>query len=282
MITYCGFTKELYSRRFWTEILAEFIITSLFVSIVCGTALQNWSTPPTLTHMALNSGLAAGTFAMCMWDVSSGLFNPALTIGFLITGKKTLLQTIFYIMAQLTGSICGAAAIYGMASQHSVEASNLAVNARSPDVSIGQAVGMEIWATFILVLIVFAAGDSDRQHMRGYGPPLSIGIVVFINLSLTIPISGGSMNPARSFGPTVVMNFWKDHWMYWIGPIAGSCLASLCYHHVFAQRAINARISSAEEMPSKSHQNEGFNCLEVVCNKSQISENGQETNVCRL
>ncbi|XP_032238315.2 aquaporin isoform X2 [Nematostella vectensis] len=183
---------------------------------------------------------------------------------------------------QTLQAICGAAAIYGMASQHSVEASNLAVNARSPDVSIGQAVGMEIWATFILVLIVFAAGDSDRQHMRGYGPPLSIGIVVFINLSLTIPISGGSMNPARSFGPTVVMNFWKDHWMYWIGPIAGSCLASLCYHHVFAQRAINARISSAEEMPSKSHQNEGFNCLEVVCNKSQISENGQETNVCRL
>ncbi|XP_020896371.1 aquaporin [Exaiptasia diaphana] len=94
---------------------------------------------------------------------------------------------------------------------------------------------MEIWITFILVLVVFAAGDPDR-HLSGYGPPLAIGFVVFVNLNLSINLSGGGMNPTRSFGPAVVMNSWQDHWIYWVGPMIGAIAAALIYNYVFAQR----------------------------------------------
>ncbi|KAK3755565.1 hypothetical protein QZH41_005943 [Actinostola sp. cb2023] len=128
--------SEVTTRRLWIEVLAEFVITTLFISFVCGCSLS-WNPPSSVMHMAISSGLGVATFAFAMWDVSSGLFNPALTIAFFVGRKKTIVQTLLYIVAQL-------------------------------------ALAVEIWITFILVLVVFAAGDPDRNP-TGYGPPLAIG-----------------------------------------------------------------------------------------------------------
>jgi glycerol uptake facilitator-like aquaporin len=97
------FQKELRSRRLWVEVLAEFIITALFISIVCGCSLS-YVPPSSVMHMSISSGLGVATFAFTMWDVTCGLFNPALTIAYLVAGKKTFVQTVLYIIVQLGGS----------------------------------------------------------------------------------------------------------------------------------------------------------------------------------
>ncbi|KXJ20807.1 aquaporin-5 [Exaiptasia diaphana] len=242
---FARFKNEVKSVKLWTEVFAEFLITTLFISFVCGCSLA-WNPPSSVMHMAISSGLGVATFAFTMWDVSSGLFNPALTVAFFVGGKKTLAQTLFYIIAQVIGGICGAAVIYGIAPEQAIVDSNLAVNLRNPDVSVGKALGMEIWITFILVLVVFAAGDPDR-HLSGYGPPLAIGFVVFVNLNLSINLSGGGMNPTRSFGPAVVMNSWEDHWIYWVGPMIGAIAAAPIYNYVFSQRVYNSLLSQPQQ-----------------------------------
>lgn len=75
--------------------------------------------------------------------------------------------------------------IYGVAPEQAILDSNLAVNVRNPDITIGQAFAVELWITFILVLVVFAVGDPDRE-LTGYGPPLAIGFAVFVNLNLAV------------------------------------------------------------------------------------------------
>ncbi|KXJ05558.1 aquaporin [Exaiptasia diaphana] len=228
--------ERICTRRLWTEVFAEFLITTLFISFVCGCSLA-WNPPSSVMHMAISSGLGVATFAFTMWDVSSGLFNPALTIGFLVGGKKTFVQTLLYIVAQLAGSVCGAAMVYGVAPNKAITDSNLAVNLRNPDVNIWQAFGVEIWITFILVLVVFSVGDPERK-LSGYGPPLAIGFYVFVGINFSIPLSGGGMNPARSFGPAVIMNSWQDHWIYWAGPIIGAVAAAVLYRYVFSQKIL--------------------------------------------
>jgi len=100
--TFYQFKNELKSAKLWIEVFAEFLVTTLFISFVCGCSLS-WNPPSSVMHMAISSGLGVATFAFTMWDVSSGLFNPALTIAFFIAHKKTLAQTILYIVAQLIG-----------------------------------------------------------------------------------------------------------------------------------------------------------------------------------
>jgi len=75
--------------------------------------------------------------------------------------------------------------IYGVAPEKAIIDSNLAVNVRNHDVTVWQALAVEIWITFILILVVFAVGDPERE-LKGYGPPLAIGFAVFVNLNLSV------------------------------------------------------------------------------------------------
>jgi len=63
--------------------------------------------------------------------------------------------------------------------------------------------------------------------------PLAIGYAVLVDHMIGVPFTGASMNPARSFGPAVVAGYWKDHWVYWVGPMVGAVIASLLYHYLF-------------------------------------------------
>lgn len=96
-----------------------------------------------------------------------------------------------------------------------------------------QAFGIELLLTFMLIFTIFAATDSGKEH-RGYEIPLSIGLSVFVCHIVGIPFTGCSMNPARSFGPALISNSWKHHWVYWVGPIPGGIIAALLYEHVFS------------------------------------------------
>jgi len=226
-----GAKTDLLSRFFWIEVFAEFLTTLLYLFLACGTGLTWNNTPNSVLHTALTSGLSIATLAMSAFHVSGGLINPALTVCMMAVGKVSILKALFFIAAESAGAIGGAAIVYGITPSQSI--GSLGVTAPANDVTTAQAFATELVLTYILIFAIFAVTDPSRG-MTGYGVPLAIGITVFICLMHGIPSSGASLNPARSLGPAVIMNSWKDHWIYWIAPTIGGLLATLTYQLLFA------------------------------------------------
>lgn len=96
-----------------------------------------------------------------------------------------------------------------------------------------EGVVMEIIITFALVYTVYATAADPKKGSLGIIAPIAIGFIVGANILAAGPFSGGSMNPARSFGPAVASGDFTDNWIYWVGPLIGGGLAGLVYTYVF-------------------------------------------------
>ena len=84
------------------------------------------------------------------------------------------------------------------------------------------------------MLAVFATAMDPKG--RGNIAPIAIGLAVLVDHLIGVPLTGASMNPARSFGPSLVANFWDNHWIYWAGPLVGGGVAGLFYYFVYMYR----------------------------------------------
>uniref|UniRef100_M1CIC5 Aquaporin TIP2;3 n=3 Tax=Solanum TaxID=4107 RepID=M1CIC5_SOLTU len=100
-------------------------------------------------------------------------------------------------------------------------------------VGAAEGVVMEIIITFALVYTVYATAADPKNGALGTIAPIAIGFIVGANILAAGPFSGGSMNPARSFGPAVVSGNFAGIWIYWVGPLVGGGLAGLIYSNVF-------------------------------------------------
>jgi len=142
---------------------------------------------------------------------------------------------VLYIAAQLAGAVVGAL-LLKLVLVSSVEG-NLGAHALNDNALSSDLAGVlvEIILTFVLVFTVFAVAMDPR------GPatiaPIAIGLAVLIDHFVGVPLTGASMNPARSFGPALVANSWDDQWVYWVGPLVGGALAGLLYYFVYLMPA---------------------------------------------
>nr|WJQ78223.1 AQUAPORIN 5 [Bubalus bubalis] len=229
--------KEVCSVAFLKAVFAEFLATLIFVFFGLGSALKWPSALPSVLQISLAFGLAIGTMAQALGPVSGGHMNPAITLALLAGNQISLLRAIFYVVAQLVGAIAGAAILYGLAPYNA--RGNLAVNALNNNTTAGQAVVAEMILTFQLALCVFSSTDSRRTSPVG-SPALSIGLSVTLGHLVGIYFTGCSMNPARSFGPAVIMNrFSSAHWVFWVGPIVGAAVAAIIYFYLLFPHSLS-------------------------------------------
>jgi len=175
-------------------------------------------------------------------EISGGHINPAVTWATLITRKISLLRACIYWVSQLLGALVGAGILKGLIPPEIP--TGLGCHSINPLLSVGQGFAAEIVFTFIFIFVVFATAISPFvgkvAPLSGgseYGPgkltPFAVGMTILILHTVGIPLTGASMNPARSFGPAVVQQCWANHWIYWIGPLFGSTSAAIIAQLLF-------------------------------------------------
>ncbi|KAF3775837.1 Aquaporin [Nymphaea thermarum] len=226
--------------------LAEFISTLLFVFAGVGSAIAyNKLTsdaaldPAGLVAIALCHGFALFVAVSVGATISGGHVNPAVTFGLALGGQITILTGIFYWVAQLLGAIVACFLL-------KLVTGGLAVPTHTLGSGVGaiEGVVMEIIITFALVYTVYATAVDPKRGSLGTIAPIAIGFIVGANILAAGPFSGGSMNPARSFGPAVVSGNFTDNWVYWVGPLIGGGLAGLVYGNLYICPSDHAPLSS--------------------------------------
>ncbi|KAF4350891.1 hypothetical protein CsatB_012166 [Cannabis sativa] len=215
--------------------IAEFISTLLFVFAGVGSAIafnkltSNAALDPAgLVAIAICHGFALFVAVSVGANISGGHVNPAVTFGLAVGGQITILTGIFYWIAQLLGSIVACFLLKFVTG-------GLAVPTHGVAEGVGaiQGVVMEIIITFALVYTVYATAADPKKGSIGTIAPIAIGFIVGANILAAGPFSGGSMNPARSFGPAVVSGDFSGNWIYWVGPLVGGAIAGLVYGNVY-------------------------------------------------
>ena len=231
--------EELRSAEAWRAGATEFIATGLFVFlgagavVVTGQLTDGVLSPARLVAIALAHGLAIMLLVAATANVSGGHINPAVTLAAIITRNLSVLRGVIYIAAQTTGAICGALLIAAVV-PGAIDGA-LGSHALSADINQWSGVLAETIFTFVLVFVVLSTAMNPKglQHMA----PVAIGLAVLVDHLVGVPLTGASMNPARSFGPALVAGQWADHWIYWVGPAAGGVLAALFYQLAYVRRS---------------------------------------------
>jgi aquaporin TIP len=225
-------------------LLAEFVGTFA----LCFVGILAIHSGAGLLPVALAHGLILAIMVTAAMPTSGGHFNPAVTFGFLITGKIKPPAAMAYIVIQLLAGTIAALAVYAIFGGGEIGARIVQLgtpamasdpNTHVVNFSVWSGLLCEIIATFFLVFVVWGtAADPRARQVGGF----AIGLTVAADILSIGPITGASMNPARSFGPTLIASLvpdshmWSTHWIYWVGPLIGASIAALAYHLILWPR----------------------------------------------
>lgn len=198
---------------------AEFLGTAILVFFAAGSvmvvALLGNLPGPLISGAA--SGLALMILVWALFDISGAHFNPALTLGLAAFGDFPKRLVPGYLLAQLAGSIAGAALLYYTLGEQGAMGANLP-NKALP-LSLSGVFAIECFLSFVMMLVILAA-FAAAPPLRHFAS-IPIGVTVGIEVMLMGPVAGAAMNPARAFGPTAFLGDWQYYWIYAAGPLIG-------------------------------------------------------------
>lgn len=209
------------------EALAEGIGTFTLVFAGTGAVMVNAISDGSLTHLGISFvfGAVVAALIYCLGHISGAHFNPAVTLAFWSSGFFPKRLVLPYILAQLIGAVSASVLLFISLGK----VANLGATLPLDDNWL-QSFVLELVLTFILMFVIFGSG-LDRRAPVGFAG-MAIGLTVGLEAAFMGPITGASMNPARSFGPALIAGIWQHHWVYWIAPIIGAQLAVIVYRHL--------------------------------------------------
>lgn len=201
---------------------AELVGTFALVTAGCGAIVVD-SIGGALTHVgvALTFGLIISVMISATGHLSGAHFNPAVTVAFALTRHFAWRDVPVYVGSQLAGATAGALTLRTLFGQ----AANL--GATLPSGSVLQSFGLEILLTAVLMFVIISVATDTRAV--GQMAALAIGGTVALDALWGGPISGASMNPARSIGPALIAGVWRDQWLYVVAPLLGAALGAFGY-----------------------------------------------------
>ncbi|XP_019368319.1 PREDICTED: aquaporin-8 [Gavialis gangeticus] len=216
--------------------IAELLGSTLFIFIGCSSVIENVESTGRL-QPALAHGLALGLNIAFLGNISGGHFNPAVSLAAWLIGGLNIVLLLPYWVAQMCGGAIGAALAKAMtAGERYVNATGGAFSTITSDEQIPAAIVGEIVMTLFLVLAVCMGAINEKTKTPL--APFCIGFTVTADILAGGAVSGACMNPARAFGPALVANYWDYHWLYWVGPMVASLLASLLIRLLLGGREI--------------------------------------------
>jgi aquaporin TIP len=229
------------ARKAIAEFLGTFtLVFAVAMSIAVGGQVAG------IFGAAVAQGLALGVMISALGHISGAHFNPAVTLGALVTRKIEPALAVVYWLAQFAGAV--AAALLVKALLPTELDKSLGAPALGAGVSAWQGVLIEAVLTFFLVWVVFATAIDPRGSFAAIAG-LGIGLIVTVDILLGGPLTGAAMNPARAFGPELVQGgAWSNAWIYYVGPFAGGLIAAVLYTVLYLPReaASSAAPAAAE------------------------------------
>lgn len=241
------------------KLAAEALGTALLVLLAVGVAtlsfgfkLDGSSVSAGVVTTALAFGFVLLALAYALGPISGAHVNPAVTLGFVVSGRMAIEEAVGYWVAQFIGGIIGAAGLWAIVSGapgYTTATTGLGADGwgKSSIVGIGAggAFATEVVLTFVFVLVVLIA--TSRIGSAG-AAGLAIGIALVSVHLVGIPLTGTSVNPARSLGPAIIVGHEaiKQVWLFIVAPLVGGGLAALVYRYFVPDEPALAATSIAE------------------------------------
>ncbi len=211
-------------------VFAEMIGTFTLVFIGAGAGAVAGSNGGGIVAVALAHGVALAVIVYVWGAISGAHVNPAVTFAVALTGRMTWSRAVQYWIVQfLAGAVAAFILVWLVGKEGGVGATTGSLTASSPL----KAVVLEAILTFFLVVAVFATAIAGRDVNAA---ALAIGLALAMGILMGGSLTGGSLNPARTFGPALVMGEVSRFWVYLLGPLGGAAAAGFLYDRVFLKQ----------------------------------------------
>lgn len=206
--------------------IAELIGTYALVFCGTGAIIINQETNGTITHagIAITFGLIVMAVIYALGNISGAHLNPAVSIAFTVAGRFPIKELAPYVISQIAGAFLATLTLKYLFP------ANILLGSTLPAGATAQAFVLEAILTFFLMLVIINVATGSKE--QGMFAGLAIGSTVLLGAMFAGPISGASMNPARSLSPAVISSHTEHLWVYIVAPIAGAILAVLTWKFI--------------------------------------------------
>jgi len=208
------------------HLIAEFLGTFCLVFVGTAAVVLHGVDPTSvsLVGIALAFGLVVVAMVSAVGDISGAHLNPAVTLGLCVAGRFSWGSALPYIVVQCLGAIAASGLI------KAVYPASETLGATLPSGAVGQSLIVEIVLTAILLFVILNVTQGAKE--KGITAALAIGGVIAFEVICGGPVSGASMNPARSLGPALVSGHFESLWIYFVGPLLGSVVGVAACHAI--------------------------------------------------
>ncbi|XP_021749334.1 aquaporin NIP1-2-like isoform X1 [Chenopodium quinoa] len=217
--------NSCFSVHFLQKMIAEVLGTYFVIFAGCAAVTVNLDGEKvvTLPGIAITWGLVVMVMVYSVGHISGAHFNPAVTIAFATSRRFPWKQVPAFVICQVVGSTLASGTLRLIFNGHQTQ-----FFGTSPAGTNIQSLVMEFIITFYLMFVISGVATDNRAIGELAG--LAVGSTVLLNVMFAGPISGASMNPARSLGPAIVSHHYKGIWIYLVGPTAGAIAGAMVYN----------------------------------------------------